>query len=251
MVNLITTNSYFNMFDLLIQDLKNKGSDIQKPNLVFCEEKVSLMIERMLCYRLGGSFNTEVYSFGNFLRVQKSMDSLLSKEGSTMVVKRILSSLSLNCFKASSKTLAPTLYDLIIQLKSAKITPNDILEARQNTNGVLKNKLEDIYAVYNGYEQFIKENGFTDQSSYLSYLPSVIETTDMLKNANVYIVGFSGFTAQLRNAVDALIKRTNNLTAILCEGENELAFVNETAAFIRDLCKRAERLHGVGQNDSR
>ncbi len=237
MVNLITTNSYFNMFDLLINDLKEKGNDIQRPNLVFCEEKVSLMIERMLCYKLGGSFNTEVYSFGNFLRVLKPMDNLLSKEGSTMVVKRILSSLSLNCFKASSKVLAPTLYDLIIQLKSAKINPNDILFAGQKVNGVLKNKLEDIYAVYNGYEQFIKENNFEDQSSYLSYLPSVIENAQILSNANVYVVGFSGFTAQLRSAINSLIERTNNLTAILCEGDNELVFVNETTEFIKSLCR--------------
>ena len=238
MINLITTNSYFNMFDLLIKDLSEKSKDPQKPNVIFCEEKVSLMIERFLCYQLGGSFNTEVFSFGNFLRVKKPMNNLLSKEGSTMVAKRILSSLSLNCFKASKQTLAPTLYDLIIQLKSAKITPNDILVAKDNTTGVLKSKLQDIYAVYNGYEEFVKANGFEDQSSYLSYLPSVIESADILDKANVYVVGFSGFTAQLRNAVNALIKRTNNLTAILCEGDNELVFVNETAEFIKDLAKK-------------
>ncbi len=238
MVNLITTNSYFHMFELLIKDLKEKGNDVQKPNVVFCEEKVSLMIERMLCYQLGGSFNTDVYSFGNFLRVKKPMANLLTKEGSTMVVKKILSSISLNCFKASKDTLAPTLYDLIIQLKSAKITPSDILKAQQNTDGVLKNKLQDIYAVYDGYEKFIIENDFEDQSSYLSYLPSVIEITDSLVGANVYIVGFSGFTAQLRNAVNSLISRTNNLTAILCEGDNELVFVNETVQFIKDLCQK-------------
>ncbi len=238
MVSLITTNSYFNMFDLLINDLKQKSEDPQKPNVIFCEEKVSLMIERFLCYQLGGSFNTEVFSFGNFLRVKKPMNNLLSKEGSTMVVKRILSSLSLNCFKASKQTLAPSLYDLIIQLKSAKITPNDILVAKDNTDGVLKGKLQDIYAIYSGYEQFVKANNLEDQSSYLSNLPSVIESADILTGANVYVVGFSGFTAQLRSAVDALIKRTNNLTAILCEGENQLVFVNETAEFIKDLCKK-------------
>ncbi len=238
MVNLITTNSYFNMFDLLINDLKEKGKDVKKPNVIFCEEKVSLMIERFLCYQLGGSFNTEVFSFGNFLRVKKPMNNLLSKEGSTMVVKRILSSISLNCFKASKQALAPTLYDLIIQLKSAKIIPEDILIAKDNTQGVLKGKLQDIYAVYNGYEEFVKQNGFEDQSSYLSYLPEVIEKVESLNGANVYVVGFSGFTAQLRSAIDALIKRTNNLTAILCEGDNELVFVNETAEFIKDLCRK-------------
>jgi hypothetical protein len=141
MINLLTTNSYFNIFNLLIKSLSEKPNGIDNRKIIFCEEKVSLMIERMLSNKFKGSFNTEVYSFGNFLRSKKQMQNLLTKEGSSMVVKNILSSQKLNCFRASKESLAPTLYDLIIQLKSAKITPNDLYNAIDNTSGVLKNKL--------------------------------------------------------------------------------------------------------------
>ena len=237
MVNLITTDSYFNMFDLLLQNLQTRQKSIEQKNIIFCEEKVSLMIERLICYKFGGTFNTMVFSFGNFLRAEKPMDNLLTIEGSAMAVKKILSTVKLNCFKASKSTIAPTLYNLIIQLKSAKVTPNDIMGAIENTDGILKNKLIDIYEIFKAYEDFIQKNGYEDQSSYLSHLEDVIQTSEVLSGANVYLVGFSGFTAQMRSAVNELIKRTNNLTAFLCEGENPLVYVNESAYFIKELCK--------------
>lgn len=240
MVNLITTDSYFNIFDLLIKSLNERGKGIEQKNIVFCEEKVSLLVERLICYSEGGTFNTEVYSFGNFLRTKKPLDNLLTIEGSSMAVKKILSTINLNCFKASKATIAPTLYNLIIQLKSAKVSPEDIKKAITETSGILKNKLVDIYQVFNAYEKFIDDNGFVDQSSYLDFLSEVIKSDDRLTSANVYLVGFNGFTAQIRKAIESLLDRTNNLTAILCEGENPLVFVNESPMFIKNLCKEKD-----------
>ena len=120
MIKLITTDSYFNLFPLLLENL-NGVNGLSGKNLIFLEEKVSLMAERIICDKTGGSFNTEVYSFGNFLRTRKKVDNLLSKEGSAMAVKRILSSSTLKCFKASKTMLAPTLYELIMQLKKQLI----------------------------------------------------------------------------------------------------------------------------------
>ena len=237
MIKLLTTDSYFNMFDLLIKSLSNEPNEIDRKNIVFCEEKVSLMIERMIASSLGGSFNTEVYSFGNFLRAKKNFDNLLTKEGSAMVVKSVLSNVKLTCFKASKQSIAPTIYDLIIQLKSAKITPDDIKGATDKTEGILKNKLLDTYTIFTEYEKFVLDNGFEDQSSVLSYLPEIILNDDELSNANVYLVGFSGFTAQIKSAINALLQKSNNITAILCEGDNLLAFVNETANYIKNLAK--------------
>ena len=195
------------------------------------------MVERFLCASIGGTFNTEVYSFGNFLRAKKTFDKVLSKEGSAMAVKRILSYSALSCFKASKTTLAPTLYELIMQLKSAKVSPEDVAFASGGVDGILKNKLTDIAEVYSKYESFILNSGFEDQSSMLSYLPEVIESSEEIKGANVFVIGFSGFTAQIRGAIDKLIDTAASFTAVLTEGDNPLVFVNETAAFIRRHCK--------------
>ena len=239
MIKLLTTNSYFNLFPLLLKNLDGTNTAHGK-NIIFCEEKVSLMAERVLCAETGGSFNTDVYSFGNFLRKKKKVENLLTKEGSAMAVKRILSYCTLKCFKASKTTLAPTLYELIMQLKSAKVLPNDILVAADGVDGILKSKLQDVAEVYEKYEQFINENGYEDQSSILSYLPELIESSEEISGANVYLVGFSGFTAQMRSVVCALCDKAKSVTAILCEGDNPLVFVNETADYIKRMAKERQ-----------
>ncbi|MBR2871518.1 MAG: exodeoxyribonuclease V subunit gamma [Clostridia bacterium] len=249
MVKLITTDSYQNVFNLLNDCLSNSANSLDGENLIFCEEKISLMVERLICERFGGSFNTEVYSFGNFLRVSKPNENALSKEGSAMVVQRILSSISLDCFRGNKSTLAPTLFELIIQLKSANVTPDDLIFAMQKTNGVLKNKLSDIAKAYTAYENYLLENGYEDQSSMLSYLPEILENSQRVAKANVYVVGFTSFTSQTRSAVRSLIKTAKNVTAILVEGQNDFAFVNETSKAF-ELCCQQEDLTCIKQKSN-
>lgn len=235
--NLILTDSYFNIFPLLIENLRGKANDLTHKNLVFCEEKLSLMAERMLAAAFGGTFNTEVYSFGNFLRAKKPAVNLLSKEGSAMAVKKILSEIPLKCFNKGKINLAPALFELISQLKSAKVSAEDLTVAADKASGILAAKLKDIAAVYSEYEKFLAANGFADQSSALSFLPEVVENDQSVDRANVYIVGFSGFTVQIRRVIAALFSRAENVTAILTYGDNKFAFVNETAENFRTLCR--------------
>ncbi len=236
MVKLYSVNSYFELFPVLLELLGNDHDVLDKKNLVFCEAKVSLMVERFICSKKGGTFNTEVYSFGNYLRAKKKIDKLLSKEGSSMAVKRILSSTALACFNRSKSGLAPTMFEQIIQLKSAKISPEDVFLASEQVNGVLKNKLVDIATVYSEYEKYVDENGYTDQSKALSYLPELIINSKEIENSDVFLLGYSGFTAQMRSAVSALIDKAKSVTAILVEGGNPHVYVNETANSIRELC---------------
>ncbi len=238
MVNLITCNSYFQIFKTLSEIINETSSRIDRRNVIFCEAKISLMVERSICARSGGTFNTEVMSFGKYLLKRRSFDRVLTKEGSAMVIKSLLNGLPLSCLKRSKKNLAPSLYDLIIQLKSAKISPELIFSGALKTEkSVLKNKLEDIYAVYAEYEKFLADNRIDDQSSILQNLREAIEADSEIENANVFVVGYSGWTAQAREGISALMDKTNSFTAILTEGDNAEAFVNETSEFIRALAK--------------
>ena len=235
--NLILTDSYFNIFPLLTDCLHGKANDLTHKNLVFCEEKLSLMAERTIAAAFGGTFNTEVYSFGNFLRAKKPFNNLLSKEGSAMAVKKILSEIPLKCFNKGKINLAPALFELISQLKSAKVSAEDLATAAKNTSGILAAKLADISAVYSEYEKFLAQNNLADQSLALSFLPEIIEKDQSVAGANVYIVGFSGFTVQIRKVIAALFPRAESITAILTGGDNNFAFVNETADVFRTLCR--------------
>lgn len=239
MAKLITTDSYYNLFPILISELKNSANKLEGYNLVFCDEKISLYVERYICSQLKGSFNTDVYSFGNYLRAHKTAEKLLTKEGSSMVIKRIISNLPLKCFKSGKANLAPVLFDLISQLKSAKVGVEEIANAVENTAGILKNKLEDVLKVFTEYQKFICENGYDDQSSMLSYLPQIISSSEKVKNANVYLLGFAGWTSQIKSAITALLNQGKSVTAILVEGSNESAYVNETAKEFKLLCSHS------------
>ena len=234
-IKLITTNSYFNIFSLLCRELEGKTS-IEQKNLIFVEEKGSLMTESVICSAFGGAFNTEVYSFGNFLRLKRGEDKVLSKEGSSMVIKKLLENLTLTLLNRG-KDASSTVYELIALLKSANVTISDIEYASENCKGILKTKLKDIAIIFSAYENYLKEKGLTDQSSFLSLLPDLIDNLDEIKNANIYVIGYSGLTSQNLNAIENFIKRAKSFTAILPYGDNEVAFVNETAKKVKNLCK--------------
>ncbi len=238
MIKLYTTDSYFNIFTILNSLLEKSVNGLDNKNVIFSEAKISLMIERSIAKKFGGSFNTDVYSFGKYLHKNKKIDKLLSKEGSAMAIKRILSGISLNTLKASASMLAPSLFDLIIQLKSAGVTPKALSNPNLPKDSALKGKIEDIHNVFNAYEQFIKQEGYDDQSSLLDYLPDIIRQSEEIKKADVYLVGFTSFTSQARQIVKALVESAKSVTAIFTEGDNEQVFVNETASFIRSLCQK-------------
>jgi len=236
MVKLITANGYEDLLGELIKNLRGKTSGLDEKNLIFCEEKISLMLERRICAEFLGSFNTDVYSFGNYLRKNKKFDKLLTKEGSVMVIKNILSKTPLKRYKGSSLSLAPSFYELLIQLKSAKITPEHLSSAQEQCSGLLKDKLSDMSLVYQKYQEYVNGNGFEDQSSVLSYLPELIESNDEMENTNVYLVGYESFTAQARAIISSLVKKAKSVTAILISGKNSFAFVGETAQYFESIC---------------
>ncbi len=236
-IKLITTDSYFNLFPVLNECLKSDECK-RKQNYIFCEDKISLFVERSIAKETGGTFNTQVFSFGSYLKSKKTFDKTLSKEGSAMVIRRLLLSLPLKCFVGNKNLLAPSIFDLLILLKSAKVGVNDVKNAIVGTSGILKNKLSDIYLIYSAYENYLKENGLEDQSSVLSYLPGIIDEDDELKDANVFLLGFTAFTSQTRDIMESLFKKVKSVTAILTAGENPFLFVNETAGMFESLAKK-------------
>lgn len=70
--------------------------------LVFSEEKITLWLERELCERLGGAFTTDVHSFRKYLSERGRKAARLSKQGSVMLVRKLINGLELPCFRRKS-----------------------------------------------------------------------------------------------------------------------------------------------------
>ena len=238
-VRFINTDSYYNLFPLLVSALKNGKQGLDGKNFVFCEEKVSLTAERFICRETGGSFNTEVFSFGNFLRSRAGNTGVLTREGASMAIKKILSENDFPRFDKVRKNLAPALYELIARLKSANVSAEDLARAAEKVTGVLSEKIKDVAKAYTIYDEYLRKAGLRDQSSALSLLPEIIEKDGEIKVADVFIVGYQGFTAQMRNVIESLIKSAKSVTCIFTYGKNEFAFVNETVSAVKKICKSA------------
>ena len=237
MAKLILTNSYFNTFPLLIETLKDGCNLIDQKRLIFCEEKISLLTERAICSSFNGSFNTEVYSFGNFMRVKKPISNVLSKEGSSMVVRKILSSIRLEYLKQIKPDSATVFFDLISQLKSSSVTHEELFASANQLNGILKHKICDVAKVYEEYQRYLQEHCLEDQNSVFNYLPEIIRTSDEMENTDVILFGLTSITANALETIKELLKKAKSVTAILTGGDNLNLYVNETENIFKNVCK--------------
>ncbi len=219
----------------------NKSFD-GKPCYLFCEDKITLNQELEIANRLGGFFGVEVLAFKRYVSLNVKTANLLSKEASSMVIRKIILELSneLRCFnpKSFSPNLAVTLYETISQLESAKVTPEILYSLINNGGGItvaLKNKISDLYLIFKKYNEYLEANNLLDSNNYLSLLPDIISKDDALKGAQVILVGFNSITKQREDVIWALKGVTSNLSVIILADEKSEIYTNEALIKLKKL----------------
>ncbi len=208
-----------------------------KRNLIFCEDRLTLLAERAVLDALGGTFLTEVTTFARFLA---GSASVLSKQGSVMAISAIISdSAELTCFRADS---AQVVYETIAQLSASRVTPEMLREAAAETDGMLRRKLSDLSSVQEAYERFLREKGMVDENGYLALLPETIERE--LRGANVCFFAFPSFTRQAQEGIRAALLAAESVTGIFPAGKGGL-YTNEAAHIFRRLCEEQGEARAV------
>ncbi len=195
-------------------------------NLIFCEDRLTLIAERALTERMGGTMFSSVTTFARLVRTQ---EKVLSKQGSVMAVGNVMAKLqkenALQCFTSVTGigNNAKCIYETLAQFASSEITPELLEEsANQLDEGVLKRKINDLVCIYKEYARFLQEQGYIDESRYLSLLPTRMRETVDLKNTNVFFLCFSSFTAQALRTVRVALQEAKNVVGIFCAGEEDL-----------------------------
>ena len=130
---IFTSKTYFDCIDSAASYAASFGVSLTEKIILFCEDKLTLSLENALVEKAGGAFGAEVLSFGRYAGKVNPEKKSLSKEGSAMVVKKILANKhgelkALGALKASP-SLANKTAELIAQLKSAKVTPDLLFSA--------------------------------------------------------------------------------------------------------------------------
>ncbi len=209
-------------------------------NLIFCEDRLTLIAERALTRTLGGSFLSSVTTFARFLN---SQEKTLTKQGSVMAVGEVMNALqrenALQCFKSSTSvgTNAKSIYETLAQFSASEVTPEILTESAELLeDSALKKKTQDLAIIYKRYLNFLSENRFLDESAYLSLLPRKIREDKNMPKTNVFFLCFSSFTAQATQTIRAVIEKAKNVVGIFCADTQDFYTNVGADTFIR-VCK--------------
>ena len=195
-------------------------------NLIFCEDRLTLIAERALVAKTGGTFFSSVSTFARFL---KADERALSKQGSVMAVGEIMTRLqrenALQCFTTSAGigNNAKCIYETLAQFAASEITPDILKESlAKMPEDSLKRKISDLALIYEKYEAFLQEEGYMDESKYLSLLPARIRADESLKEYNIFFLCYTSFTAQAAQTIRATLETAKNTVGIFCYGKEDL-----------------------------
>ncbi len=207
-----------------------EGEERGERNLIFCEDRLTLLSERAVLHALGGTFRTEVSTFARFLSGEQKV---LSKQGSIMQISAILSGCEgeLSCFR---KNAAQTVYETLAQLYASRVDGALLRESATETDGLLQKKLLDLALVQEKYAAFLEERGLLDESGYLSLLPEKIESE--LRGVNVCFFAFPSFTRQAQEGIRAAVQTASSVTGIFVAGRSDF-YTNEGASVFRRVCE--------------
>lgn len=234
MLKLYIAPSYCSLIEALGNDVGERARGLEGKNYVFTEEKATLITERAIAKKAGGTFNTRVFSMRKFLKTLFQPEKLLSKEGSVMLLRKIIGQseggLAL-LGRSRKKSLAPAVYECIAQLKSAKVSVQELLTAAEESDGLLKDKLKDIAFLYAAYEEEIAGK-YKDQNNYLEELPVLAKSA--VSDADVYVAAYSSFTRQETEVLKSFMLHARSVTGYLVDGDNEFVYTSEAVrSFLR------------------
>lgn len=208
-------------------------------NLIFCEDRLTLLAERAILEKLGGTFSSGVATFARFL---KSDEKILTKQGSVMAVGEIMTRLQaekrLQCFTsvASVGGNAGCIYETLAQFAASEITPTILRDSLVRLpEDMLKRKLSDLLLIYEEYLRFLSERGYLDESQYLALLPPLLREHKWLSGTNVIFLGYTSFTTQARELIRAVVETADNVVGIFCGDEAEL-YANRAAETFAKVC---------------
>ncbi|MBQ3506758.1 MAG: PD-(D/E)XK nuclease family protein [Clostridia bacterium] len=195
-------------------------------NLIFCEDRLTLIAERALTTRMGGTFLSSVSTFARLLKTE---EKTISKQGSVMAVGEIMTRLqrenALQCFTGLSSvgSNAKCIYETLAQFSASDITPETLEEnLAQLPDDTLKRKTSDLAKIFRAYTEFLLENAFLDESKYLALLPKRIREEKVLADKNVFFLCFSSFTAQAAHTIRAAIESSKNVIGVFCAGQEDI-----------------------------
>ncbi|MCI8970175.1 MAG: ATP-dependent nuclease subunit B [Oscillibacter sp.] len=106
------------------------------------------------------------------------------------------------------------LLDLFDELRCYEVSPETLYEQSQAIAGATRDKLRDLSLLYAAYEARLLRPGL-DARDYMTKLCDSLEASGYARDKDIYIDGFTYFTAQERRCLSILLRQARSLTVTL------------------------------------
>ncbi len=196
-------------------------------HIIIVPEQFSFQAEKRLIKALGASGinGAEVLSFGRLShRVLGEVGGMVRKHinpaGKSILVYTIMDSLKehLRVFAraAGQRGFVNTLCGTISEFKRYNVTA-DMLNSLETTtmNTQLQDKIHDIGLIYGEFDKRLHDK-YVDSDDYIALLAEKIQQSIFLKDVEIWVDEFSGFTPREYDVLEKLLARAERVNVALC-----------------------------------
>lgn len=222
----------------IFNEIKEKINE-EKKIYIITPEQFSFTAERELLNSVGtgAALNAEVLTFNRMAyrvmnEVGGSTKTALSACGKAMLIYNILLNEKGNLnFLGKSDENIDLISTQITEFKKHGVSVQDLDEImNQSSDKYLKAKMADMRAVYNKFEEAIK-NKYIDENDVLTVLAEQLPQTSIFENTLIYIDEFVGFTKQEYDVISTLLNQANQITINICTDSLEQSNNPDTDIF--------------------
>lgn len=258
MLQIILGKSGYGKTEYIFNKVKELVNSGEGPILI-TPEQFSFVAERRLLKELGeanahkveslsfSSLNEEVkkqYGGSNLPILSKGSKAVMIQKAA-LSVKDDLILYSKNVQQASFITSFASIYD---EMKSCRVTIDDIIDASNNANDlgkkILSDKLKDISTLISAYDSLI-ENNYLDSADELTRLYETLLTKDYFKGKTVLIDGFAGFAAQEYKIIEVILSQAKMTYITLCSVDKSSIYPDDLFYYVS---KNFDILKGLADN---
>jgi len=245
------------------EELSNKPGGA--PVFYLVPEQATFQLEKELACtpELGGIMRVQVLSFRRlawrvFREIGKENHKPIGELGKKMILKKLMDDKKgeLQVFAQAAKQ--PGFLDMLsktlTEMKLYLITPEQLKGAAgffdMDEDRLLSAKLRDISILYKEFEEYL-ENKYLDPDDYLTTLADEISQCAFIKDAEIWIDDFTGFTPQEYRVLEEIIKNARQVNISLCVdpqtlnrplGDEDCFYkTKETYQKIVDICEKLKK----------
>ncbi len=217
--------------------------DLTSKHYVLVPDRFSLQVENLimdLC-DLESTFNIEVLGLSRLAnKVLKELGikgETLSSDECLLLTQQAIENVKHEfvSFKKSSINFAQEVSKVIAQFKSSRLAPQDITS--KNCSQTIKNKYHDLALIYREYETLIE--GKFDANKLLTLFSNLVLESEILKNINLYLVGFDSFTSEMFDIITTLAKSASSVFIALPKATtlgNAFIYEDDILHKLTDVC---------------